>query len=159
LRKAFAWAREMSPSQPLTAAPWMGDWVDPTKLSPMTEYMLDSSDVITFHSYDDSATVERLVTALERYGRPIICSEYMARPRSSTFQNIMPILARRHVGAFNWGFVSGKTQTIYPWDSWYRDYKGEPDVWFHDIFRRDGTPYSASEVAFLRSVTAANVKR
>jgi hypothetical protein len=68
----------------------MGDWVDPTRLSPMTAYMLDSSDVITFHSYDDSATVERLVTALERYGRPIICSEYM----------------------------------------WYRDYKGEPDVWF-----------------------------
>jgi hypothetical protein len=24
----------------------------------------------------------------------------MARPRASTFQNIMPILARRHVGAF-----------------------------------------------------------
>jgi hypothetical protein len=159
MRKAFAWAREMNPSQPLTAAPWMGDWIDPTRLSPMTEYMLDSSDVITFHSYDDSATVERLVTALERYGRPIICSEYMARPRSSTFQNIMPLLARRHVGAFNWGFVSGKTQTIYPWDSWYRDYKGEPDVWFHDIFRRDGTPYSASEVSFLRSMTAANAKR
>jgi hypothetical protein len=52
----------------------------------------------------------------------------MARPRGSTFQNIMPILARRHVGAYNWGFVSGKTQTIYPWDSWYRDYKEEPDV-------------------------------
>ena len=159
LRKAFAWARAMNPSQPLTAAPWMGDWVDPTRLSPMTAYMLDSSDVITFHSYDDSATVERLVTALERYRRPIICSEYMARPRGSTFQNIMPILARRHVGAYNWGFVSGKTQTIYPWDSWYRDYKGEPDVWFHDIFRSDGRPYAASEVAFIRSMTAANVKR
>jgi hypothetical protein len=109
----------MNPSQPLTAAPWMGDWVDPTRLSPMTAYMLDSSDVITFHSYDDSATVERLVTALERYGRPIICSEYM----------------------------------------WYRDYKGEPDVWFHDIFTGDGRPYAASEVAFIRSMTAANVRR
>jgi hypothetical protein len=157
LKKAFGWARAMNPSQPLTAAPWMGDWVDPTKLSPMVEYMLDSSDVITFHSYDDSATVEKLVTALERYQRPIICSEYMARPRGSTFQKIMPLLARRHVGAYNWGFVAGKTQTIYPWDSWYREYTGEPAVWFHDIFRPDGTPYDAAEVALIRSLTAANV--
>ena len=159
LRKAFAWARAVNPSQPLTAAPWMGDWVDPTRLSPMTAYMLDSSDVITFHSYDDSASVERLVTALERYGRPIICSEYMARPRGSTFQKITPLLARRHVGAYNWGFVSGKTQTIYPWDSWYMEYKAEPPVWFHDIFRADGTPYDPSEVTLLRSLTAANVRK
>jgi hypothetical protein len=120
--------------------------------------MLDSSDVITFHSYDDSAKVERLVTALERYGRPIICSEYMARPRGSTFQNILPILARRRVGAYNWGFVAGKTQTIYPWDSWYNEYRAEPAVWFHDIFRSDGTPYDAVEVAFIRAHTAAAVR-
>jgi hypothetical protein len=136
----------------------MGDWIDPTKLSPLTAYMLDSSDVITFHSYDDSAKVERLVTALERYGRPIICSEYMARPRGSTFQNILPILARRRVGAYNWGFVAGKTQTIYPWDSWYNEYRAEPAVWFHDIFRSDGTPYDAVEVAFIRAHTAAAVR-
>ncbi|MGI8402035.1 MAG: 1,4-beta-xylanase [Gemmatimonadaceae bacterium] len=159
LRKAFVWARQMNPSQPLTAAPWMGDWMDPSRLSPLTAYMLDSSDVITFHSYDDSATVERLVTALERYGRPIICSEYMARPRGSTFRNIMPLLARRHVGAYNWGFVAGKTQTIYPWDSWYHEYTADPDVWFHDIFRPDGTAYDAGEVSFIRGITAANARR
>jgi hypothetical protein len=137
----------------------MGDWIDPSKLSPLTAYMLDSSDVITFHSYDDSAKVERLVTALERYGRPIICSEYMARPRGSTFQNILPIFARRRVGAYNWGFVAGKTQTIYPWDSWYTEYTAEPKVWFHDIFRGDGTPYDAAEVAFIRSITSATVRQ
>jgi hypothetical protein len=97
--------------------------------------------------------VERLLTALERYGRPIICSEYMARPRGSTFQNILPIFARRHVGAINWGLVSGKTQTIYPWDSWNREYTAEPMVWFHDVFRRDGTPFDSSEVAFIRALT------
>jgi len=153
LRKAFAWAREVNPSQPLTAAPWKGDWVDPARMLPITAYMLDSSDVITFHSYDDSAQVDRLVTALERYGRPIICSEYMARPRGSTFQNILPIFSRRHVGAINWGLVSGKTQTIYPWDSWNREYTAEPAVWFHDVFRRDGTPFDSAEVAFIRTLT------
>lgn len=154
MRKAFAWAREMNPSQPLTAAPWRGDWTDPSRVPAITAYMLDSSDVISFHSYDDSATVERLVTALERYDRPILCTEYMARPRRSTFQAILPVLSRRHVGAFNWGFVSGKTQTIYPWDSWSREYTAEPPLWFHDIFRGDGTPYDPSEVTFLRALTA-----
>jgi hypothetical protein len=153
LRKAFAWARDVNPSQPLTAAPWKGDWVDTTRMLPITAYMLDSSDVITFHSYDDSAHVERLITALERYGRPLICSEYMARPRGSTFQSILPIFARRHVGAINWGLVSGKTQTIYPWDSWNREYTAEPTVWFHDVFRRDGTPYDTAEATFIRAMT------
>jgi hypothetical protein len=159
LRRAFTWAREMNPSQPLTAAPWMGDWIDPSTLTPVTAFMLDNSDVISFHSYDDSAKVESLITALERYGRPIICSEYMARPRGSTFQSILPIFARRKVGAINWGFVSGKSQTIYPWDSWNNEYKAEPPVWFHDIFRTNGAPYNEGEVAFIRSMTAAAARR
>ena len=152
MRKAFQWARAMNPSQPLTAAPWLGDYVDPARMRPATRFMLDNSDVITFHSYDDSATVNRLVSALERYGRPIICSEYMARPRGSTFQSILPIFARRHVGAINWGFVSGKTQTIYPWDSWNNEYTAEPKVWFHDIFRPDGTPYDSAEIRLIRTL-------
>jgi len=153
LRKAYGWARRMNPSQPLTAAPWKGDWLDSTRLSPLTAYMLDSSDVVSFHTYDDSAKVEQLVTALERYRRPLIATEYMARPRGSTFAKILPIFTRRHVGAYNWGFVAGKTQTIYPWDSWYTEYTAEPRVWFHDIFRADGTPYDSGEVALIRSLT------
>ena len=154
LRRAFEWARAVNPSQPLTAAPWKGDWVDSTEMLPITRFMLTNSDVISFHSYSDSATVEREVAALERWGRPIICSEYMARPRGSTFQKILPIFARERVGAINWGFVSGKTQTIYPWDSWTREYTAEPRVWFHDIFHRDGTPYDTAETAFIRRLTA-----
>lgn len=156
MRDVFRWARAMNPSQPLTAAPWLGDYVDTTRMRPATKFMLENSDVITFHSYDDSATVEKLITALERYGRPIICSEYMARPRGSTFQSILPIFARRHVGAINWGFVSGKTQTIYPWDSWIKEYTSEPKVWFHDIFRADGTPYDSAEVRLIRTLTSSS---
>jgi len=159
MRKAFAWARAMNPSQPLTAAPWLGDYADPARMRPATRFMLDNSDVITFHSYDDSATVEKLITALERYGRPIICSEYMARPRGSTFQSILPIFARRHVGAINWGFVSGKTQTIYPWDSWNNEYVSEPKVWFHDIFRANGVPYDSAEARLIRSIMSSARRR
>ena len=109
LRKAYAWARQVNPVQPLTSAPWKGDYVDASRVPALVAFMLDSSDVITFHSYDDSASVERQISALERYGRPIICTEYMARPRGSTFQKILPIFARRRVGAINWGFVSGRS--------------------------------------------------
>jgi hypothetical protein len=40
LRRTFAWARSVSPVQPLTAAPWKGDWVDPSQTLPITTYML-----------------------------------------------------------------------------------------------------------------------
>jgi hypothetical protein len=153
LRKTFRWARAVNPSQPLTVGVWRGDWRDPAKLSPLTGFMLANSDVITFHSYDPPATLRPLVDALERYGRPIVCTEYMARPRGSTFAAILPILKEEGVGAYNWGMVQGKSQTIYPWDTWDRHYTAEPDVWFHDIFRTDGRPYDPREVELIRRLT------
>jgi hypothetical protein len=50
--------------------------------------------------------------------------------------------------------VSGKTQTIYPWDSWQVKYYAEPPLWFHDVFRKDGTPYKSSETDFIRTITS-----
>jgi hypothetical protein len=79
----------------------------------------------------------------------------MARPRGSTFDPILAYLKDEKVGAYNWGFVAGKTQTIYPWDSWERQYTAEPQVWFHDIFRANGQPYDAKEVDYIRKVTGA----
>jgi hypothetical protein len=114
---------------------------------------LQNSDVITFHSYDKPDVTKRRVDSLRRYKRPIVCTEYMARPLGSTFAAILPLLKDEHVGAYNWGFVNGKSQTIYPWDSWEKPYHAEPPVWFHDIFRADGTPYDAKETAFIRRLT------
>jgi hypothetical protein len=59
----------------------------------------------------------------------------------------------QHIGAYNWGFVAGKTQTIYPWNSWKKAYTALPPVWFHDIFWPDGKPYDADEATFIRKVT------
>jgi hypothetical protein len=155
LRRAFAWARAVNPTQPLTAAPWKGDWVDPSQTTPITAFMLESSDVITFHSYEPLPTLQRQVAALRRLGRPVICTEYMARPRGSTFEAVLPFFKAQEVDAINWGFVSGRSQTIYPWDSWEHAYPTEPPVWFHDIFRADGTPYRQAEVELIRSLTGA----
>lgn len=155
LRKSWQWARELNPIQPLTAAPWKGDYVDPSQTLPITTFMLENSDVITFHSYDDLPNLQRQVAALQKYGRPVICTEYMARPRGSTFESILPYFKQQAVDAINWGFVSGESQTIYPWDSWQRPYPAEPPVWFHDIFRPDGTPYRQEEVQLIRALTGA----
>jgi len=92
---------------------------------------------------------------LNRYKRigARLCTEYMARPNKSTFIDILPLLQEFHVGAYNWGFVSGKTNTIYPWNSWDTTYTTEPAVWFHVIFRGDGTPYKNEEIEIIQQLT------
>jgi Glycosyl hydrolase family 10 len=152
LKKTFAWAREVEPTQPLTSGVWIGDWSE-SKLAPVHAYQLEQSDVITFHSYDPLDKLKDRIASLRRYGRPMLCTEYMARPNGSTFDPMMGYLKEQGVGAYCWGFVAGKSNTIYPWDSWKKPYDAEPKVWFHDIFRVDGTPFDPAEVAYIKKVT------
>ncbi len=151
--KAFAWAREVAPSQPLTSGVWIGDWPDPAKLSPMERIQLEHSDVISFHSYAPLDKVKLCVDHLRRYRRPLLCTEYMARPQGSTFNPVLGYFKEQKVAAYNWGFVAGKSQTQYPWDSWNKTYTAEPPVWFHDIFRPDGSAYIPEEVRYIRETT------
>lgn len=153
LKDAFQWAREVNPFQPLTAAPWRRDWSVVANMDPMDRFMFDHSDVISFHAYDSLPTTSKKTKLLQRYGRPLVCSEYMARPTGSTFQQILPFFKKERVSAMNWGFVSGKTQTIYPWDSWTQNYTAPPKLWFHDIFQVDGTPFDREEVKLIKGLS------
>ena len=156
LPKVFTWARVAGAKQPLTSGVWGESWQEPGHRSGTALIQLQESDIVSFHSYDQPAIFEKKVVALSRYGRPLICSEYMARSVGSTFENTLPIARRYHVGAINWGLVQGKTQTIYPWDSWQKPYDHEPSPWFHDIFRTDGRPYDPKETALIRELSVAN---
>ena len=149
----FNWARAANPTQPLTSGLWGEDWEQAGHASGTALIQISESEVISFHSYDKPAIFERKVVALSRYQRPLICTEYMARSEGSTFENTLPIAKRFHVGAISWGLVQGKTQTIYPWDSWQKPYHHEPTPWFHDIFRTDGRPYDPNETAFIRRLS------
>jgi hypothetical protein len=156
LPQVFAWAREAGAQQPLTSGVWRGDWSSDDKLSPTERIQVEHSDVISFHNYDNGAEFEKRIQWLQRYKRPILCTEYMARGNGSTFQGSLPIAKKYKVAAINWGFVAGKTQTYLPWDSWQKPYVDrEPSVWFHEIFKQDGTPYKQDEVALIRSLTAS----
>ena len=154
LPKAFAWARSVNPVQPLTSGVWAGDWADPAKQSAMTKIQLRESDIISFHDYGWPEAFEARIKTLEALHRPIICTEYMARGNGSTFDGDLPIAKRYNIGMMNWGFVAGKTQTYLPWDSWVRPYTlSEPTIWFHEVFRHDGTPYRQAEVDLIRKLT------
>jgi hypothetical protein len=154
LPKAFAWARSVHPTQPLTSGVWTGNWSDPAKESATTKIQLAESDVISFHNYGWPEEFEAKIVSLKALGRPIICTEYMARGNGSTFDGSLPVAKKYNVGAINWGLVAGKTQTYLPWDSWDRPYvRSQPTIWFHEVFKQDDTPYRQREVDLIRELT------
>jgi hypothetical protein len=160
LPRVFAWAREVGPQQPLTSGVWTGNWSDPSEESDTVKIQLAQSDVISFHNYGWPEEFEARIASLRPLHRPILCTEYMARGAGSTFDTILPIAKREHVAAINWGLVAGKTQTYLPWDSWQRPYVNEhPTIWFHDIFRKDDTPYRKRETDLIRELTARSGDR
>jgi hypothetical protein len=157
LPQVFAWARSANPVQPLTSGIWHNDnWDKLDGLNAVEKTQITQSDVISFHDYSWPEVFEARATSLTVYGRPVICTEYMARGAGSTFDTILPIGKKRNIGMINWGFVNGKTQTDMPWDSWQRPYTLKPPtLWFHDILKPDGTPYRAREVALIKALSAA----
>lgn len=147
LEKAFEWGREVNPSQPLSAGVW--NW----NLKEMSDFQIKNSDVITYHNYGDYDDHKKMIDSLRTLTRkPLLCTEYMARTRNSLFKTIMPLLKDENIGAYNWGLVAGKTNTIYAWDTPIPD-GSEPDIWFHDIFRKDGSPYNQDEIDLIKSLT------
>lgn len=153
LPQVFGWARAVNPSQPLTSGVWHGHWSDQSR-SAIAGIQLDNSDVITFHSYAGPAAFESRIAELAPQGRPILCTEYMARPQDSTVQSILPVAKRHNVGAYNWGLVAGKTQTYFPWDSWDHPYQAVPEVWFHDLLGPDGKPFQDNEFQVIKALAA-----
>lgn len=157
LPQVFEWARSVDPVQPLTSGVWTGmNWAPGDQKDAMETTQLGQSDVITFHDYNWPEVLKARIAMLKGYGRPIICTEYMARGAGSTFDGSLPVGKREDVGMINWGFVQGKEQTNLPWDSWQRPYVlSKPTVWFHDVLHTDGTPYRQAEVDLIKRIAEA----
>ena len=117
-----------------------------------SSFTLSNSDVISFHTYGDINEMKLRVEQLETYNRPIMCTEYLARGQGSTFQAMLPLLKEKQIAAINWGFVAGKTNTIFPWSSWDEDFTSAPEVWHHDILMPDKTPFDQAEIDFLKEI-------
>ncbi len=148
LKKVFEWAWEVRPSQPVSSGVWS------LSLSDLNKFQIENSDIVTYHNYESPEKHQAAIDTLKRYGRPMVCTEYMARRNNSLFTNIMPMLKAQNIGAINWGLVAGKSNTKYAWDEPIPD-GSEPKLWFHEIFYPDGKPYKQEEVDLIKSLTGA----
>jgi len=161
LKKAFKWVREVNPSQPITTSVWKADgkdknWSKLDSLSDLSRFTISNSDIISFHTYGNIDEMRLRINQLKKYNRPILCTEYLARGQGSTFQAMLPLLKEEQVSAINWGFVAGKTNTLFPWSSWEEEFDSLPKIWHHDIFLPDKTPYDQNEIDFLKEILLTN---
>ncbi len=146
LRQIFAWARVAKPSQPLTIGVWNGD-------AGINEVILAESDIISFHRYGNHESIQGMIRDLKRHGRPLVCTEWMARPTGSRIQTDLPVFKCEAVGCYMWGFVNGRTQAQFPW--WNKANGPVADAgWFHDILHTDGTPYRPEEIQVIRKLAS-----
>jgi hypothetical protein len=113
--------------------------------------------------------LENEIAGLELYGRPIICTEWMARTCGSLVGTHLPVFASRKVCCINWGLVAGKINTLFAWqdlenpmnriDPSSSEECGEPQVWFYNLFRQDGTPYDPAEIEAFRKYARMRTQR
>lgn len=150
LRAAFGWARDARPSQPVTAAVWTPD------TPALNGFLIDHSDIVTFHDYNDLEQTRTAISDLKESGRPVFCTEWLRRGFGSTFHSHLPAFRAENVGCFFWGLVNGRTQTHFPWGS--PPGAAEPEMWFHDLLRPDGTPFQEEEVDIIRGITGQGIK-
>ena len=144
LKASFAWARRAAPSQPLTSAVWA--WDD--AFWGINAFLLSESDVISFHDYNDAERSREIVAGLRQHGRPLLCTEWMARTLGSRFETHLPLFREEDVGCFFWGLVNGRTQTHLPWGS--PEGALPPPLWFHDLLDSQGKPFRSEEIALIR---------
>jgi hypothetical protein len=166
--QSWVWAREVNPSQPITSN--TAGCVGKTNLA----INRANSDVHSIHSYSPPGKLTELIMEYQKDNRPIVMTEWLARTNGSTVVDCLPVLKAYNVGAVNWGFVSGKSGTIWPWSSRSGadgkplslnakrkagevihpgDPYPEPKLWFHDLFRPDHTPYNETEIQVFRALT------
>jgi len=151
LKEAFKWTRAANPSQPISSGVFRSD----EEAKPVADFQLEASDIVTCHNYEPEAVLREFLAGFEKFGRPVICTEWMARSRGSLVQTNLPVFKELGVGCIIWGLVYGKTQTIYPWGS--EEGSPEPNPWFHDLFRADGTPYDPEEIELFKKLSSSYV--
>jgi len=158
LELAFGWAREMNPSQPLTAGCWdyyidrINDDDIFKELTNIEQKALELSDIISFHYYGEKRRTIQIIENLKTWGRPLFITEWLHRPFNNHVSDHLPLYKQEKIACYHWGLVSGKTQTYEPWD-WIIDWDLDFSLWQHDLFHNDGTPYNHDEISIFKKIT------
>ena len=154
LAASFEWARAAAPTQPLTA----GSFSWSPSLAPIAACCEGYSDIVSFHSYENLGTTEQLVDRLSKYERPLLCTEWLHRPKGSRFETHLPFFKDRSIGIYNWGLVIGKIQTNLNWETMSGDPNPNPTLWQHDLLWPDGEVYDQEEIAAVRSYVGMDIE-
>ncbi len=159
LPKVFQYARAGIPEQPLTSGLWQGDWSSAATLSPIEKTQIELSDFVSFQNYDGPEEFEKRVKWLKAFGRPVLCTGFLARNQGSSVDTILPIALKYDVGALVGDLVQGKTQKWLPSDSWKKPYVDrEPSVWSQDLFRTTGPLYLQKDADVIKQMIASAPK-
>lgn len=165
---SWVWAREVNPSQPITSNSLGSVGKNNIRINRM------NSDLHSIHCYYTPERLEKTIVEYQSDGRPVVVTEWLARTLGSNVESSLPIMKKYNVAAISWGFVQGKSQTNWSWASrkkkdgkTTRDvieerkngnvvYPGdsypEPELWFHDLLRIDGTPYKKEEIDVFKKL-------
>jgi hypothetical protein len=134
----------MKPTQPLTSGIFI-DWNND-----LSKIMTQNSDIITFHNYNPKPVFEQNLNKAKELKRPVICTEWLHRPRKNLVADILPLLKETNTGSYHWGLVNGKTQTHLQWGS--RPQKPLKGIWQCDLMHNNGTAYNPSELLVFRKL-------
>lgn len=166
--ESWLWARAVNPSQPITSC------AEGSNGKINIAINRANADVHSIHSYQKLERMEKTILDYLKDGRPVLMTEWLARTQGNTVQDCLPILKKYNVAAVNWGFVSGKSGTVWPWSSRQDANKKlinltemrrngdvvkpgelfpEPSVWHHDLFRTNGTAFSEDEIKIFKQLT------
>jgi len=154
VRRFFEIAREVNPMQPITSALWRN--IDSPVQDEINSFLLENSDIISYHSYGTYEQNIRLIKLLKSHGRPVINTEWLARMTHNTVEEMFPLFYLEKIGCWNWGFVAGLYQTYEPWNGvWQQWEQGKArdvdfKVWFHDLYRFNLHPYDPNEIELIR---------
>ncbi len=162
MKKFFEIIREINPIQPLTAClfQYPENFSDFSgyleNLTDTQQYIVDNSDIITFHSYGSYERNVMIIKTLKKLGRPIVNTEWLARCIGNNVQEMFPLFFLEGIGCYNWGLVAGKYQTYEPWNSVWDQYEQNPNLnwdftkWFHDLYRPSLHPYDPKEIEIIK---------
>lgn len=110
LNQVFDWCQAIDPKQPLTSGIYLGVNGTAEHVSRLNCTMLARIDVISFHSYTPRTKLLGTIAYLARYGRPLLCTEWMARRLGSPVARVRD-LADHDVDAWCWGMVGARPDT------------------------------------------------
>ncbi|MEE1013636.1 MAG: cellulase family glycosylhydrolase [Clostridia bacterium] len=157
LKRIFEIAREIDPDAPLTSGIWRNENAQGDTLE-VEQFCLDNSDVISYHCYGDIELQVKMIRMLKKYNRPIMNTEWLARPLKCNIFDLFPLFYLEKVSCFMWGFVAGKYQTYEfyngQWEKYEKGTLGDFDfrLWYHDLYRPAHRPYDPKETELIRRI-------